>query len=204
MTVRNDFEQFMKKHIKHSEGDSAAVGLNSDVDHELPPADSSDPDGMSVAASTPSVPEAEIDRLAREKAELLDRLARLQAEFDNARKRAAREQQDFRDYAVANAITPLLPILDSLDRAVESQASAADLHAGVELIAKQFLDALGKLGLQTVHAKGQPFDPHLHQAIEMVETTEVPDGYVFDELQPGYKLKDRLLRPAMVRVAKAL
>ena len=202
MTVRNDFEQFMKKHIKHSGADSAEVGVNNDVDYELPPADGSDPDDMSAAASTSTGPEAEIDRLAREKAELLDRLARLQAEFDNARKRAAREQQDFRDYAVANAITPLLPILDSLDRAVESQASAADLHAGVELIAKQFLDALAKLGLQIVHAKGQPFDPHLHQAIEMVETTEVPDGYVFDELQPGYKLKDRLLRPAMVRVAR--
>jgi molecular chaperone GrpE len=188
----NDFEKFMRKHSKEPDAQGPAL----DVEHELPPADDN--------AHSSGAPEGEIDRLAREKAELLDRLARLQAEFDNARKRSFREQQEFREYAVANAITPLLPILDSLDRAVHFEgASAADLHAGVELISKQLLDALGKLGLQVVHAKGEPFDPHQHQAIEMVETDEVPDGHVFDELQPGYKLKDRLLRPAMVRVAKS-
>jgi molecular chaperone GrpE len=197
MTMKNDFENFMRKHVKNTganaEGDNAAL----DVEHELPSADETD-------TLPPASAEAEIDRLVREKQELLDRIARLQAEFDNARKRAAREQQDFREYAVANAITPLLPILDSLDRALHFEsASAADLHAGVELINKQLLDALGKLGLQTVHAKGELFDPHQHQAIEMVETDVVPDGHVFDELQPGYKLKDRLLRPAMVRVAKS-
>ncbi len=186
----NDFERFMRKHSQDPEGaspDGPALEVEQDL---LPPDDS-------------ATPESEIDRLAREKAELLDRLARLQAEFDNARKRAVREQQEFRDYAVANAITPLLPILDSLDQAVHFEgASAADLHAGLELISKQLLDALSKLGLQVVHAKGAPFDPHQHQAIEMVETDQVPDGHVFDELQPGYKLKDRLLRPAMVRVSK--
>ena len=190
MNVKDDFENFMRKHVKNSEGENAAL----DVEHELPPADETDP-------APPGSAEAEIDRLAREKQELLDRIARLQAEFDNARKRAAREQQDFREYAVAGAITPLLPILDSLDRALHFEG--ADLHAGVELIYKQLLDALGKLGLQAIHAKGELFDPHQHQAIEMVETDEVPDGNVFDELQPGYKLKDRLLRPAMVRVAKS-
>ena len=147
--------------------------------------------------------ESETETLKREKQELLDRIARMQAEFDNARKRAVREQQDYRDYAITDAITPLLPILDSLDRALHFEnATAADLHAGVELIQKQLLDALGKLGVRRISAQGELFDPHQHQAIEMVETDEVPDGHVFDELQPGYKLKDRLLRPAMVRVAK--
>ena len=188
----NDFERFMRKHSKDPEGDGSALEVERDPTAE----------GES-AGSVATSAESEIDRLAREKAELLDRLARLQAEFDNARKRASREQQEFREYAVAGAITPLLPILDSLDRAVHfEEASAADLHAGVELISKQLQDALAKLGLQVVHAKGELFDPHQHQAIEMVETDEVPDGHVFDELQPGYKLKDRLLRPAMVRVAK--
>ena len=188
----------MRRHMKGHENESAALEPEQDSAETTDAAEA--PAAATVAVST----ESEIDRLAREKAELLDRLARLQAEFDNARKRASREQQDFREYAVANAITPLLPILDSLDRAVHFEdASAADLHAGVELISKQLLDALGKLGLQVVHAKGELFDPHQHQAIEMVETEEVPDGYVFDELQPGYKLKDRLLRPAMVRVAKS-
>jgi len=193
----NDFERFMRKHSKNPEGDrSAADGPALEVENDEPGTDAVAPSGESG--------EGALDRLAREKLELLDRLARQQAEFDNARKRAVREQQEFRDYAVANALTPLLPILDSLDQAVHFEgASAADLHAGLELISKQLLDALGKLGLQVVHAKGEPFDPHQHQAIEMVETDEVPDGQVFDELQPGYKLKDRLLRPAMVRVAKS-
>ena len=187
----------MRRHMKGHENESAA--LDPEQDSAETPESVEEAAGAGPAASA----ESEIDRLAREKAELLDRLARLQAEFDNARKRASREQQEFKEYAVANAITPLLPILDSLDRAVHFEdASAADLHAGVELISKQLLDALSKLGLQVVHAKGEPFDPHQHQAIEMVETDEVPDGYVFDELQPGYKLKDRLLRPAMVRVAR--
>jgi molecular chaperone GrpE len=191
----NDFEKFMRRHMKGPEGESAA--LEAEQDSAETPAEAVS--AANVAVTT----ESEVDRLAREKAELLDRLARLQAEFDNARKRSSREQQEFREYAVASALTPLLPILDSLDRALHFEdASAADLHAGVELISKQLLDALGKLGLQVVHAKGEPFDPHQHQAIEMVETDEVPDGQVFDELQPGYKLKDRLLRPAMVRVAK--
>jgi len=198
MTAKNDFERFMRRHMKGHENESAALEPEQDSAETTDAAEA--PAAATVAVST----ESEIDRLAREKAELLDRLARLQAEFDNARKRASREQQDFREYAVANAITPLLPILDSLDRAVHFEdASAADLHAGVELISKQLVDALGKLGLQVVHAKGELFDPHQHQAIEMVETDEVSDGHVVDELQPGYKLKDRLLRPAMVRVAKS-
>ena len=193
----NDFERFMKKHSRRqnhgSDDETAAL--------EVVPEQSPE-DAESASAPAPQS-EGEIDRLARENKELLDRIARLQAEFDNARKRAAREQQEFREYAVANAITPLLPTLDSLDRALHFEnASAADLHGGLELIHKQLFDALGKLGLQVIHAKGEPFDPHQHQAIEMVETDEVPDQHVFDELQPGYKLKDRLLRPAMVRVAR--
>lgn len=189
----NEFANFMRKHSRDSGDDASALGVESEL---LPAEDSPAPSGEAA--------EGELERLTREKLELLDRIARLQAEFDNARKRAAREQQDFREYAMAGAITPLLPILDSLDRALHFEgAKAADLHAGVELIYKQLLDALGKLGLQAIHAKGELFDPHQHQAIEMVETDEVPDQHIFDELHPGYKLKDRLLRPAMVRVAKS-
>jgi len=97
----------------------------------------------------------------------------------------------------------LLPILDSLDRALNTKAaSLEDFHAGIELIDKQFHDALAKLGVQPVAAEGEPFDPNVHQAIQMVDTDEVEDNHVIDELQRGYKLKDRLLRPAMVRVAR--
>jgi len=146
---------------------------------------------------------AELQKLRAERNLLLDRLARMQAEFDNARKRAAREQQDYREYAVADAVKGLLPTLDSLERALQAgSAEKSELHNGIELIYKQFLDALSKLGLRPIQAQGELFDPHLHEAIEMVETTEAKDHQILEELQRGYKLKDRLLRPAMVKVAR--
>ena len=129
-------------------------------------------------------------------------MARMQADFENARKRAAREQQDFREYALADAIKALLPTLDSFERALQSSAAEkSELRSGVELIYKQLQDSLVKLGLRPIPAKGEPFDPRLHEAIEMVETAGVPDHQILEELQRGYKLKDRLLRPAMVKVA---
>ena len=162
-----------------------------DIEHELPPAEETE-----AAADN-----EEITKLRQERDMLLDRLARLQAEFDNARKRNAKEQQEFRDYALADAVKSLLPIVDSFDRALASGQSGAEFVNGVQLINRQFHDALGKLGVQPIEAAGQAFDPNIHQAVQMVESDEVPDHHVIDELQRGYKLKDRLLRPAMVRVA---
>ena len=145
---------------------------------------------------------AELQKLKAERDSLLDRLARAQAEFENARRRASKEQQEFRDYAAADAIKVLLPILDSFERAVQVKSEAGDFRSGVELIYKQLQDALAKLGVRAIPAKGEPFDPHVHEAIEMVETSDAADHEVLEELQRGYKLKDRLLRPAMVKVAK--
>jgi len=183
------------------------VKLNQlDADHELPAAEEAAEAQAPPAAppGPPTVPSSdELQKLIAERDALLDRLARSQAEFENARKRAAREQQDFREYALADTVKTLLPILDSFERALKIGADEkAEFHSGVELIYKQLQDALGKIGLRTVPALGQPFDPHVHEAIEMVETTEVPEHQVLEELQHGYKLKDRLLRPAMVRVAR--
>lgn len=176
-----------------------------DLDHELPAGEESEEQSTtttgSLAGETPGL-EAELQKVKTERDTLLDRLARMQAEFDNARKRAAREQQEFRDFAAADAIKSLLPVIDSFERALQVKSGASDFRSGVELIYKQLQDALAKQGVRPVPAKGEPFDPRLHEAIEMVETTEVPDHHVIDELQRGYKLKDRLLRPAMVRVAK--
>jgi molecular chaperone GrpE len=174
---------------------------NLDADHELPAAE--DDGFVEKTAERPAAAAAEdeLKTLRQERDVLYDRLARLQAEFDNARKRAAREQAEFREYAVADAIKALLPILDSFDRALETHAGEENFR-GVELINRQFHDALAKLGLRPIPAAGEPFDPHLHQAVEMVDTSEVPDNTVLEELQRGYKLKDRLLRPAMVRVAR--
>jgi molecular chaperone GrpE len=146
------------------------------------------------------LPEAE--KLKVERDALIDRLARLQAEFDNARKRAVREQQDFREFAAADIIRNFLPILDSFERALKAGGDAGDFRSGVELIYRQFQDALQKSGVQPIAAVGEAFDPRVHEAIEMVDTNEVPDHHVLEELQRGYKYKERLLRPAMVRVAR--
>jgi molecular chaperone GrpE len=163
-----------------------------DLEHELPSAETED---VSSAGS-------ELETLRAEKAGYLDRLARLQAEFDNFRKRSVRDQQDFRDYALVEALKSLLPILDSLDRALKTTGvSVQDFRAGIELIDKQFHDALARLGVEPIPAEGEIFDPNLHQAVQMVDTDEVADNHVIDELQRGYRIKDRLLRPAMVRVA---
>lgn len=167
-----------------------------DVEHELPAGEDD------AATAERAMPAAEYQKLKEERDLLYDRLARLQAEFDNFRKRNAREQSDFKQYAAGDVVKSLLPILDSLQRALDSAPADDKMRQGVELIVRQFNDALGKAGVQTIEAKGKPFDPALHEAIEMVDTTEVPDHQVIDELQRGYRIKDRLLRPAMVRVAR--
>jgi molecular chaperone GrpE len=183
-----------------------------ELDHELPASDEADVPSAETArphdgANTTDAPqvgsESELEKVKAERAAYLDRAARLQAEFENFRKRQAREQQDFRDYAIAEAIKALLPILDSLDRALKTNAASLDdFRSGIELIDKQFHDALSKLGVEPLEAQGQAFDPNFHQAVQMVDTNEVEDNHVIDEFQRGYKLKDRLLRPAMVRVAR--
>src|ERR1700760_3362950 len=137
-----------------------------DVEHELPASEAEQPQAATGA-------EAEIEALRKERDQYLDRLARLQAEFDNFRKRNTREQQDYRDYALVDALKTFLPILDSLDRAAKSDASDLDqIRSGIELIDRQFHDALSKLGVQPILAEGQPFDPNVHQAIQMEETNQ--------------------------------
>jgi molecular chaperone GrpE len=143
----------------------------------------------------------ELDRLKSERDSLVERLARLQAEFDNARKREARERSEFRDYAVAGAIEQFLPVLDNFQLALKSTGSEAQLRTGVELIVKQMEEALRNLNVQPVETVGTQFDPRVHEALEMVEKPDVPDHQVFEEVRRGYRVKERLLRPALVRVA---
>jgi len=176
-----------------------------DLEHELPPADGDEASAESASGGATidiAGPGAELQKLKAERDSLLDRLARAQAEFDNARKRAVKEQQDFRDYAAVDVIKPLLPVLDSFERALQVKSEPGDFRSGVELIYKQLQDALARIGVRVIPAKGEPFDPHVHEAIEMVETSDAADHEVLEELQRGYKFKDRLLRPAMVKVAK--
>ena len=177
-----------------------------DMEHELPPADdeTSDESPQSAAQEQPvaaGLYEEELRKVKAERDLLYDRLARVQAETENLRKRAAKEQTEFREYAAAEVVKSLLPILDSFDRALETHAGDENFR-GIELINRQMHDTLTKLGLRPIPAQGEIFDPHLHQAIQMVDTTDVEDNHIIEELQRGYKFKDRLLRPAMVRVAR--
>jgi molecular chaperone GrpE len=179
------------------------------LENELPPADPGDGFQEKSATGEPqgavAVAESELDKLRAERNDLFERLARLQAEFDNYRKRAAKENADFRDYAVSDAARALLPVIDSFTLALKnSAAKPEDLRKGVELIFKQLQDVLQKLNVERVPAQGEPFDPRVHEAIEMVESDAAPDHHVLEELQPGYRIKGRLLRPAMVRVAKKI
>jgi molecular chaperone GrpE len=168
-----------------------------DIDHELPAGENT-----GAPAQTPSDSDSDVEKLRAERDSLVDRLARMQAEFDNARKRAAKEQQDFRDYALVDTIKSIIPVLDSFDRALRTSPEKSEFHSGMELIHKQLVDALSKLGVKPISAKGEQFDPRYHEAIEMVDTEDVDDHKVLEELQRGYRLKDRLLRPAMVKVAR--
>ena len=145
--------------------------------------------------------EAEIAALREERDTLRDRLARLQAEFDNARKREAREKQDARDFATQNAIEPFLGVMDNFGLALKAQGSVEQLRSGVELIVKQMDEALRGLNVQPVESVGAQFDPRVHEALGSVETLEHPDHQVLEEIRRGYKLRDKLLRPALVKIA---
>ncbi|MBW4037565.1 MAG: nucleotide exchange factor GrpE [Acidobacteria bacterium] len=143
----------------------------------------------------------ERDQLALQLVQSQDRLARLQAEFDNARKREIKERQDSRDYAIQSAIEPFLGVLDNFALALNADGDVAQLRTGVQLIVKQMEEALRTLNVQPVETIGIQFDPRVHEALGSIETVEHPDHQVLEEIRRGYKLRDKLLRPALVRIA---
>ena len=132
--------------------------------------------------------------------QLVDRIARLQAEFENARKRAERERGEFREYATGNVVEQFLPVLDNFSLALKSTGTAEQLRSGVELIVKQMDEVLRQLQVTPIATVGEVFDPRLHEAIGSVERDDLPDQHVAEEVRRGYKLRERMLRPAMVRV----
>jgi molecular chaperone GrpE len=143
---------------------------------------------------------SEYEQLKGERDQLLDRLARLQAEFENARKRAERERTEFRDYATGSVVEQFLPVLDNFELALKSAGTAEQLRSGVELIIKQMEEILRQLQVQPVAAVGEEFDPRHHEAMGSVERLDMPDQHVAEEVRRGYRLRDKLLRPALVRV----
>ncbi len=142
-------------------------------------------------------------KLVAEKRELLDRLLRSQAELDNFRKRTQKEKEDIRQHAAENLIRSLLPTLDSFERALQHRdASVPDaFYQGLELIYREYREVLGRAGLTAIETEGQTFDPHLHQAVETVNAPGRREQEIVAEMQRGYKLKNKLLRPAIVKVA---
>lgn len=176
-------------------------GMDSVAEATAPGGDSEEAKEPLVVLEKATVPQEEYDRLKAERDLLFDRLARLQAEFDNARKREAKERAEFRDFATANAVEQFLPVLDNFQLALKSSGSAEQLRTGVELIVKQMEEALRSLSVQPVESVGAVFDPRVHEALEMVERNDVPDHQVIEEVRRGYRIRDRLLRPALVRIA---
>ena len=138
-----------------------------------------------------------------EKEELRQTLVRRQADFENYRKRIERERLEEAQRVVARLIEGLLPVLDAFERALAAHDDPAyeDYRKGFELIYRQLRDALERQGLNRIEAEGKTFDPHLHHAVERVESEDYEDGEVLEVLQPGYRLRDKVLRPATVRVA---
>jgi molecular chaperone GrpE len=183
----------------------AESNLESPAELPAPTAEEELASATEAAAQTGAVAEppveTEADRLKAERDQLLDRLARLQAEFENARKRAERERAENRDYVASSVVEQFLPVLDNFALALKSTGSAHQLRSGVSLIVKQMEEILQKMQVNAIPAVGEAFDPRIHEAMGTVERDDVPDQHVAEEVRRGYKMRERLLRPALVRVA---
>ena len=185
------------------------VDLPSDLLSELEEKESAETakPGAETAGSAPPAPPAPAADASAEYAELKDRHLRLAAEYDNFRRRSLKERQDLHNYANENVFKELLPIVDNLERAVtharreEQRPDSDNLLQGVELTHRSLLQILTRNGVVEIEAQGKPFDPQVHEAVRRVPSTEHPPGTVVEVYQKGYKLKDRMLRPAMVAVA---
>jgi molecular chaperone GrpE len=164
-------------------------------------------EALSSAAETADRAQAEtagpteVELLKAERGQLLDRLARLQAEFENARKRAERERNEQREFVTGSVVEQFLPVLDNFALALKSTGSTEQLRSGVDLIVKQMEEILQKMHVSAVPTVGETFDPRMHEALGTVERDDMPDQHVAEEIRRGYRLRDRLLRPALVRVA---
>ena len=169
---------------------------------ELTPGEASGPVLVAdEAEQTASGNGAELAQVRGERDQLMDRLARLQADFDNARKRAEKERADAREYTVGATVEPFLGVMDNFQLALKAQGSAEQLRSGVELILKQMEEALRGLQVTSVETVGAQFDPRIHEALGSIETAEFPDHQVVEEIRRGYKIREKLLRPAMVKIA---
>lgn len=192
----------------HQEGKDAAKAANGEAGATELEGDPAGEAALPAAEPEDAILREELDRMRAERdtavtdrENLQERLLRLQADFDNTRKRDAKERSELRDYTVASTMETFLPVLDNFRLALSATGSAEQLRTGVELIVKQMEDALRSLAIEPIETVGAQFDPRVHEALEMVEREDVPDHQVIEEVRRGYRIKERLLRPALVRVA---
>jgi|SRR5271156_1957357 molecular chaperone GrpE len=193
--------------MSHKDKDKSSSGTATGAEKLRAPLEFVPRDDADASSSVDSVSDAAsgdaLEKLQVEKQELMNTLVRRQADFENYRKRVEKERQQDRHRGVESLVESILPVLDAFDRALAASddSAYAEYQKGFELIRRQLSDLLAKQGLERIEAVGKEFNPHLHHAIERVETTEHPEGVVVGELQPGYTFHGRVLRPAMVRVA---
>lgn len=183
--------------------EQAAAEAKIDASTELP----APPAGEDLAS--PAAPQSqaakaspsEMERVKAERDQLLDRLARLQADFENSRKRAERERAEFREFVASGVVEQFLPVLDNFELALKSKGSEKQLRSGVALIVKQMEEVLEKMQVTAIPTVGESFDPRIHEALGTVERDDMPDQHVAEEIRRGYRMREKLLRPALVRVA---
>ncbi len=165
--------------------------------------EASEPEAAVRETDSPSLADgaAERNRLAKEKAELQDLLQRRQADFENYKRRIERERSDLFEFAAMDTVKALVPVLDDFERALKVESTDKEYARGMEIIYQRLYESLRKLGLEPITEDVPLFNPHIHQAVEMVDTKDHPDQTILEEYQRGYYFKGRLLRPAMVKVA---
>lgn len=177
------------------------MGERRDTDPDLEAETSPEAAG---ATSEQSESQARLDGLSSKLREVQSRYLRLAADFDNFKKRARQERQEIRKYAAATVAERLLPVLDDIERAMQRVPEGTDESwlRGLQLTLQKLQDVLASVGVEPIEAVGQPFDPRLHEAIATVESSEHPEGTVVEELRRGYRIRDRVLRPSLVKLAR--
>ncbi|SUA94999.1 GrpE protein (HSP-70 cofactor) [Paenibacillus thiaminolyticus] len=186
---------------RNDQVDSEAVDT-ADVEHNQEAAETSEAEGKTAEEAQAETAELKMARAQAE--ELQQRLLRAQADFDNFRRRTVKEKEELAQYASSKLVTELLPVLDNFERALAAAQTGSEEQSfvkGVDMIFRQFTQVLEQEGVKAMNAVGEPFNPEFHQAIMQVESEEHEEGIVVEEVQKGYMLKDRVLRPAMVKVS---
>ncbi len=187
--------------MSKNEGDVSANAAARGGEHEM--ADDADAVAVMDPAARLAAVAAERDQLAAEKAELQDRLLRRVAEFENFRRRVEREKSELREFSTMETVRHVLPVLDDFERALAVETPDNEYARGMELIFQRLSVELQKLGLEPISSEGRKFDPHIHHALEMRQTSEAEENVILAELQKGYNFRGKLLRPALVTVAVA-